>query len=333
MMKRILVSLAFLLSAQSAMACHDSVCYYDANGKYAGNSGDNTTSNHADQVVANNPNYSSWIWYHGDEPHNVGSYGDPQYCASATNCPAVKPGCENTPGSVNDCQAGTQHHAGHTLNIHMGGFEDGLYVCKVEVLGHLCDLDDANVDADVITDAQGNLLGDGKSYTFDAPVMTSVGTSDHQTTELHLNSFRFGSMYRVTYCYNFNRVVSRNVTNQSGHLYGSMSARMAADNYASVAGVSATLDYSCSDSLGPVAAGTPVTYTGLDASSNNTLDVDAIFANLGVNLTGHCEFTVDFVEDGNVGTIRPVDHTTNDGVTLGTINSDVDLNMDLIQGF
>ena len=235
-------------------------------------------------------------------------------------------------GNNPQCTVGTIHDAGHTLNIHMGGFQDGLYVCKVEVTGHLCDLDDANVDADVLTDAQGNLLGDGKSYTFPKPAMTSNGTTDNQSSELHLNSFRFGSMYRVTYCYDYRRATSRRVTNQEGLLTGSMAANTALDDYAAIAGVSATLDWSCSDTLGTVAAAAaPVTYNALDNSANNTLDVLAIFPDLGISQTGSCVFTVDFVEDGNVGAIRPVHATNSDGITHGTIDTDVNLSMDLIQ--
>jgi len=328
-MKKTILGLVFLVLSASAYATHYDICYYKNDG---------TLFDKVDTIYGNLVNIDEQTSaFMAQNPEVVGyTTMIPSGAHHGGNeCPIYNEQYDNhcgEPGSVNNCESGTTHTAGHTLNIHMGGFQDGLYVCKVEVTGHLCDLDDANVDADVLTDAQGNLLGDGKSYTFPKPAMTSNGTTDNQSSELHLNSFRFGSMYRVTYCYDYRRATSRRVTNQEGLLTGSMAANTALDDYAAIAGVSATLDWSCSDTLGTVAAAAaPVTYNALDNSANNTLDVLAIFPDLGISQTGSCVFTVDFVEDGNVGAIRPVHATNVDGITHGTIDTDVNLSMDLIQ--
>lgn len=222
-----------------------------------------------------------------------------------------------------------------SVNIYIGGFEDGLYVCGIDILGHLCELDDANTNADFLV-VDGNNVG--KSYTWDAPLLTEEGNLDlGKTTQLHLNSFRFGTIYRVKYCYDYERVISGTdlTVNQTGFLTGNFKATVAnsstAGNYVTLADVKAELSYECEDRLGPVTFQEfPEVFYPFNENTTNELSIFAEF-NLNNNGTGKCWFEAKFTE-GNVGKIRPINRATNsNGITTGKIQTSLDLKMDLIQ--
>lgn len=257
-------------------------------------------------------------------------------CTSPVNgqCPAGFTQCtEEVECEGIECILGTVHNSGHTLDIKMGGYEDGLYVCKVEILGHECKLDDAKTEADFLA-VDGVVVPNKTSVEFPAPSLSTNGSSDNQSTELHLNSFRFGTMYKVTYCYDFNRVVTTplvsnpHALNQKGELTGYINSKVALTEYTDRAGVYGELSYECNDTLGFVAADSE-DILDFSLNSTTTLDVNAIF-DLGLNTTGSCVFEATYYE-GNVGDIRPVNKNSNDGLWRGTIQTNVHLEMDLIQ--
>jgi len=219
-----------------------------------------------------------------------------------------------------------------SVNIYVGGFEDGLYVCAVDILGHQCELDDTNENADSLVVDGVNV---GKHYEWDAPVLSEFGNTDlGKTTQLHLNSFRFGTIYKVKYCYDYERVISGTdlILNQMGQLRGNFTATVAnssvAGNYVNLADVSAELTYECEDYLGPVYADNGTFYP-FNENTTNELEIMADF-DLSTNSIGKCWFEATFSE-GNIGNIRPINRSAADGVTTGKIQTSVDLEMQLIQ--
>lgn len=211
-----------------------------------------------------------------------------------------------TPSS---CTTTIVHDAEATLEIEMGGYEDGLYVCGVEIVDHLCLEDDTSSNADFLVVGTTNY---GKSWTIDqAPVLTTSGSSDSKTIKVHLNSFRFGSVVEVKYCYEFNRVVSgANTAAQYGYLSGYVNATLTDSDYIEIADLSAELSYSCylgaktnivaegdsgSDFLGPLTKDSVIKYT-----LPGSVEFD-----LSATSTGGCHFYATFTE-GKIGTIRPL---------------------------
>lgn len=227
----------------------------------------------------------------------------------------------------------TESSANHVVDIFMGGFEDGLYVCGVEIVGHQCDLDDTNENGDFLEVDGRNV---GNHFEWAPPVLTTTGTTDlGKTTELHLNSFRFGTIYKVKYCYDYERVTSGTgivISGQEGRLSGNFEAIVAnsglAGNYVNLADISAELSYECEDYLGPVNMDNQTFYP-FNENTSNSLEVSGIF-NLGSTGTGKCWFEAKFIE-GNIGKIRPINQNAANGVTTGRIQTTLDLKMDLIQ--
>jgi len=238
---------------------------------------------------------------------------------------SAKDACRPVPDDVCDrvgtCEEGTHHTANHTLDIYMGGFDDELYVCGVKLLGHECDLDDTNANGDFF-------IIDGVAKSEREIRFTKDNTPT--STQLHLNSFRFGAVYQVIYCYNYDRVVTspRIRLAQQGHLHGTFGAIVTNNEYTDVAKVYANLEYTCKDDGGAVIDSdyVDIEHDELTLNTRQTMDIDTTI-NLGSNNKGLCTFTATFAE-GEVGNIRP---TNNGSIHYGQIKTGVDLYMDLIQ--
>lgn len=134
-------------------------------------------------------------------------------------CPPDKP----------NCRTGTRHKAAHTLDVYMGGFTDNLYVCEIEILGHQCEgkYQDHNGAADFLTTKNGYnhssndpnyqqfIKDGGKKLELSFQEwkdLNKPGTYDETGafhTQLHLNSYRYGSEYKVSYCYFYKRQTTR----------------------------------------------------------------------------------------------------------------------------
>jgi len=240
-------------------------------------------------------------------------------------------------GTNENCTACTTNTASHILDIEMGGYEDGLYVCAVEIVGHDCKLDDAKANADFIE--VGN-INYGKKWEIAADDIPELGVVDNghsASAKLHLNSFRYGTKYKVTYCYDFKRVVTswsslgeeyQPEINQQGALTGLVKFTLGDGNYFDVAGLSAELSYSCADDEGDITGDDFNDWSTLVAGATHTLSITELLFDLGRNLEGSCRFTAKFVE-GNVGDIRPL--TDLDKTHVGVINTNASANMELIQ--
>lgn len=260
------------------------------------------------------------------------------------------------------CRPGTtSHEAGHVLDVYMGGYRDRLYVCEIEILGHQCEgkYQDVNMAADYLTTINGgssnnfqNLVvpgTNGKKISINAKQwqslskpanLSEVGGGRGFFTQLHLNSFRYGSIYRVTYCFDYQRQTTEGdhgnnegynhenrdfLTNsydydQAGWLKGFMKMfvkDMASQgpSYWNEAHPKVRFDFECNDrpyntanegehAVGPFSTGM-VTTGPLGSVTSHTwsLDSENIMIPLDYDTRGQCKFHFTFKED-KVGQLR-----------------------------
>ncbi len=330
-MKNLLIVATMLLSANVFAAHGDRFCLYKGNltqsvrvDDFRSIAGANSAEQKATQLtnlMTSYPDYNSYEFH--DDPDFV--------------CATIERDLDCSTGENESCTAGTTNTASHILDIEMGGYEDGLYVCAVEIVGHDCKLDDAKANADFIE--VGN-INYGKKWEIAADDIPELGVVDNghsASAKLHLNSFRYGTKYKVTYCYDFKRVVTswsslgeeyQPEINQQGALTGLVKFTLGDGNYFDVAGLSAELSYSCADDEGDITGDDFNDWSTLVAGATHTLSITELLFDLGRNLEGSCRFTAKFVE-GNVGDIRPL--TDLDKTHVGVINTNASANMELIQ--
>jgi len=264
-----------------------------------------------------------------------------------------------------DCSNGTANVASHTLDVYMGGFKDGLYVCKIEIEGHECEgkYQDHNPAGDYLTilakdkPFQTLVSSNGKTISFGKPDLSNDGyrhwlfTANHTLkhkkhfySQVHLNSHRYGSKYSITYCYDWDRLTTEgdhgwdNLDgygfDQFGKLTGALKVYVTdkhnVPSYWNDAQPKAQIAYSC------MIDGMDVVYSGTTSESNLSHSLRKILYKtpipLDYNTYGHCEFKFTFTE-GRVGEIR--DHnglvSADSAVTKKSwLKTFVDVNMTLI---
>lgn len=242
--------------------------------------------------------------------------------AFASEDPAPTTTNSDCPG----CELSVHHEANHTLDIYMGGFEDNLYVCKVELLGHLCEDEEGPsiLAADFLTNVNGGgtlgtLSADKKVLTISQAQYEASVTSQNYT-QVHLNSFRYGSKYAVTYCYDYTRITTRDLAggntlsfNQIAKLEGMFNLRVTDDsNYASYVGLAKpVVDFSAEcDHYGDFTGYNnyvnefPYELTGPTGSNDVEFDFEALI-DLSNTTSNECRFTFTFTEPKRYPGIRP----------------------------
>ena len=265
---------------------------------------------------------------------------------TATNAMACHP-------NDRDCLAGTTNKAGHVLDVYMGGYSDYLYVCEIEVLGHQCDDRDVKKEGDYLTTKNSsgptfqNLVqstneGKGKKIVINYNqwkhingTTTAPGHSGNVKafyTQLHLNSFKYGSEYKVTYCFDWKRQTTEGDSgfnylgnygyDQAGRLAAHMRLKINTFDYWNDADTKVKMGWSCEDgrqeNSGHISGWKDVSSAGIHYDWNEMIPLD-------YDAEGQCRFTFHFKE-GKVGQLRPYRPDT----LKSWIKTSVEANMNLI---
>lgn len=220
----------------------------------------------------------------------------------------------------------------NVITFDFAGYKDGLYICGVEIVDHLC-TDEKNTpsEADHIT-IDGKYMGHKwKMPNDEKPELGTAGSDYRKTINIHLNSFEFGSVIEVKYCYDFMKEETTSEVEHMGYMSGDISSTLGDSDYFDMAGLSAWYGYKCwmnrkimyvGDSAdnfpGPLTRGSEIRFLLPD------MEMD-----MGDMKVGGCIFKAKFTEE-NFGTIRSLKPGTGLGqnrLYSGFIYTDVDLEM------
>lgn len=192
-----------------------------------------------------------------------------------------------------NCPSGTSGEASYDLEIEMGGFKDGLYVCEVGFNAHKCAAKNRNPKGDHIVVGSEIITVESGAKTFSAEEAITAGSA-----KVYLNSSNYGAAYYVKYCYDYTKVVVGDAAHLAtldleGDFYGNVTLDIAdGGGYYSHAGVEGNVTVTC----GGVVEATPIS---LDSNLEQSVPFSHLFnLNGPVNtpLQNGCTFEIEFSE-------------------------------------
>ena len=202
-----------------------------------------------------------------------------------TSTPPVTP-CPN-------CPTGTSGEASYDLEIEMGGFKDGLYVCEVGFNAHKCAAKNRNPKGDHIVVGSEIITVESGAKTFSAEEAITAGSA-----KVYLNSSNYGAAYYVKYCYDYTKVVVGDAAHLAtldleGDFYGNVTLDIAdGGGYYSHAGVEGNVTVTC----GGVVEATPIS---LDSNLEQSVPFSHLFdlnGPVNTSLQNGCTFEIEFSE-------------------------------------